>query len=128
MKKIALPTRNNAVDAHFGHCEHYSIFTIDNDNKIENMELFAAPQGCGCKSNIAPILAQKGVSLMLAGNMGMGAVNVLQSSGIEVLRGCDGEVSSVVEQYLNGNLNDSGKSCAQHQHHHGDENHQCDHH
>ena len=29
MEKIALPTRNGAVDDHFGHCECYTIFTLD---------------------------------------------------------------------------------------------------
>ncbi|PKP34744.1 MAG: dinitrogenase iron-molybdenum cofactor biosynthesis protein [Bacteroidetes bacterium HGW-Bacteroidetes-17] len=124
MKKIAVPTRNDIVDAHFGHCEHYSIFTINEKNVIIDKELYAAPQGCGCKSNIAPLLAEKGVYLMLAGNMGMGAVNVLQSSNIEVLRGCEGKVDEVVGQYLSGVLSDSGESCA----HHGSDDHQCEHH
>jgi len=31
MEKIALPTRNGAVDDHFGHCECYTIFTLDAD-------------------------------------------------------------------------------------------------
>ena len=26
--KVAIPTRNNVVDDHFGHCEYYTIFTI----------------------------------------------------------------------------------------------------
>lgn len=125
MKKIAVPTRNEVVDAHFGHCEYYSIYTINDDNQISNMELYEAPQGCGCKSNVASVLAEKGVSLMLAGNMGMGAVNVLQSQDIEVLRGCEGKVSEIVKKYLEGELSDNGESCAQHQHH--GENHQCNH-
>ena len=33
--KIAVPTRNNVVDDHFGHCEAYTIFTVDTNNKIE---------------------------------------------------------------------------------------------
>ena len=128
MKKIAVPTRNEDVDAHFGHCEHYTIFTINDDNTMVNKEFYAAPQGCGCKSNIAPLLAKEGVSLMLAGNMGMGAVNVLQSNNIEVLRGCEGKVKDVINQYLSDELNDSGESCAHHNHHHGSADHQCDHH
>ncbi len=128
MKKIALPTRNDNIDAHFGHCAYYSIFTIDENNKIVSQEMYTAPQGCGCKSNVASLLAEKGVSLMLAGNMGMGAVNVLQSSGIEVLRGCEGNVKNVVEAYLNGILNDSGESCAQHEQHQQGGEHQCGHH
>jgi len=128
MKKIAVPTRNDIVDAHFGHCEYYSIYTIDEDDKINDMELFSAPQGCGCKSNLASVLAEKGVRLMLAGNMGLGAVNVLQSNEIDVIRGCEGKVIDVINQYLKGELNDNGENCAQHENHHGQSDHQCEHH
>ena len=31
MMKIAVPTRDERVDDHFGHCDHYTIFTIEND-------------------------------------------------------------------------------------------------
>ena len=126
MKKIAVPTRNEIVDAHFGQCEYYSIYSIDENNELKDMELYAAPQGCGCKSDIASVLAKKGVSLMLAGNMGLGAVNVLQSNEIEVLRGCNGKVSDIINQYLKGELNDSGESCAHHDH--GHDSHQCENH
>ena len=128
MRKIALPTRNEQLDQHFGHCEYYTIYTIDEDDNIREMESFPAPQGCGCKSNIAPILAEKGVTLMLAGNMGLGAVNVLQSCEIEVLRGCQGKVKDIINQYLSGDLNDSGTNCSHHDNHHGQDNHQCEHH
>lgn len=128
MKKIAIPTRNELVDAHFGHCEYYSIYTIDEDEKIKDIELFEAPHSCGCKSNIASVLAEKGVRLMLAGNMGLGAVNMLQSSDIEVLRGCEGKVIDVINQYLAAELHDNGENCAHHDNHHGQDNHQCNHH
>lgn len=127
MKKIAVPTKNNLVDSHFGQCEYYSIYSIDNDDKIKDMELFAAPQGCGCKSDIASILANKGVSLMLAGNIGMGAINVLQSHDIDLVRGCDGKVTEVIKLYLSGKLLDSRESCANHNQPRN-EGHQCEHH
>ena len=84
--KIAVPTAGNVVDDHFGHCQFYTIFTIDN-NSVINKEILPSPQGCGCKSNIASVLSEMGVKYMLAGNMGQGALNVLNSNGIEVLRG-----------------------------------------
>ena len=31
MKKIALPTRNGLIDDHFGHCEFYTIFIVDEE-------------------------------------------------------------------------------------------------
>jgi len=116
--KIAVPTRNNKIDGHFGHCEYYTIFSIE-ENKVVDKEVLESPQGCGCKSDIAATLQQKGVKQMLAGNMGAGALSKLNAFGIEVLRGCEGDVDAVVANYLKGDLKDSGESCAHHGHHHG---------
>jgi predicted Fe-Mo cluster-binding NifX family protein len=117
--KIALPTTGKMVDEHFGHCQEYTVLTIDDARQIGEVETLPSPQGCGCKSNIASILKKKGVTLMLAGNMGEGAVNILAHHGIEVLRGCRGEVMKVAESYLDGTLRDSGINCRHHEHHHG---------
>ncbi|HAF28528.1 MAG TPA: dinitrogenase iron-molybdenum cofactor biosynthesis protein [Bacteroidales bacterium] len=116
--KIAIPTRNNNVDEHFGHCEYYTIFSIDENKNVVEKEVIDSPQGCGCKSDIAGILQQKGVKLLLAGNMGAGAMSKLNTFGIDVLRGCAGDVQAVTEAYLKGELNDSGESCDHHNHHH----------
>jgi predicted Fe-Mo cluster-binding NifX family protein len=114
--KIALPSNGNRVDEHFGHCEYFTVFTVNERNEILSEEKVSSPAGCGCKSNIAQTLAQMGVKMMLAGNMGQGAVNVLNSCGIDVLRGCTGEVREVAEHWLAGNLKDSGIACAVHEH------------
>ena len=114
--KIAVPTRENVVDDHFGHCAYYTIFTIEN-NEIVNRSTMPAPQGCGCKSGVAAILQAEGVSLMLAGNMGEGAKNVLEYHNIKVIRGCSGLVEDVVKAYINGQISDSGLSCSHHECH-----------
>jgi predicted Fe-Mo cluster-binding NifX family protein len=112
--KIALPSCQNQVDEHFGHCEYFTVFTIDDTRKIAYQETITPPPGCGCKSDIGLTLAQMGVKLMLAGNMGPGAVNVLGSHGIQVVRGCSGDVNDVVANWLSGELSDSGIVCCQH--------------
>lgn len=114
--KIALPSRQNMIDDHFGHCEYFSVFTVDDNKEIISLETIVSPAGCGCKSNIASILAEAGVTVMLAGNMGEGAVMVLNDSGIDVLRGCAGDVKKVVLKWLDGSLVDSGDSCHEHVH------------
>ncbi len=108
--KIAIPTRDNQVDNHFGHCAYYSIFVVD-DGKVLSQERLEAPQGCGCKSNIASILKDMGVELMIAGDMGAGAKSKLEASGIEVIRGCSGMVGMVLAGYLAGKVKDSGEGC-----------------
>jgi predicted Fe-Mo cluster-binding NifX family protein len=123
--KVAVPTRGNAVDDHFGHCEAYTVFTIDDNKKIVSSEILPSPQGCGCKSNIASVLQEMGVTVMLAGNMGNGALNVLMSHGIEVYRGNSGDVRKLTEAFLQDNVSDSGEGCHHHEHH--GEEHQCNH-
>lgn len=117
MMKIAIPTRENEVDDHFGHCEYYTVLTIGQDNRILSNEIIPSPQGCGCKSNIAGELEKMGVNVMLAGNMGQGALNVLTSHNIKVVRGCSGNIQNVVTDYLNGKITDSGIGCSSHEHH-----------
>ena len=54
--------------------------------------------------------------MMLAGNIGGGAINVLSGHGIDVVRGCSGNVREVVQNWITGNLVDSGMTCRQHEH------------
>ena len=110
MKLIAIPTRDGMVDDHFGHCAYYTVVTLDEQNQVIKQERLDSPEGCGCKSNIASVMQEMGITLMLAGNMGMGAYNKLS---------CQGKVDDILKAYLNGELKDSLESC---------DHHDCDHH
>lgn len=127
--KIAVPvTSSNQIDGHFGHCEFYNVITISVTKEIVDVQTMESPKGCGCKSNIASVLAEAGVTVMLAGGIGNGAINVLNNSGIEVIRGCSGNADEVVKQYIAGLVTDSGLSCRQHENHDGEGgDHQCNH-
>lgn len=114
--RIAVPANGNQIDNHFGHCQYFAVFTVDTNNNIISQEKMESPVGCGCKSNIAVDLANSGVTVMLAGGIGDGAVNVLASNGIRVIRGCSGNIKDVVEDFLNGKITDSGETCTQHGH------------
>jgi predicted Fe-Mo cluster-binding NifX family protein len=114
MRRIAVPARDGHIDDHFGHCDHYLIYSVE-EKKIIDIQRMECPQGCGCKSGVATTLAQMGVTVMLAGNMGDGAKNKLQEAGIKVIRGCRGEIDTVVTSYLAGFLVDSGEGCHSHE-------------
>ena len=124
MIKIAIPTKGNVVDDHFGHCEKFTIFTFSDNLDIQKSEVLPSPQQCGCKSNIASVLKEMGVKVMLAGNMGNGAVNMLEGQNIKVFRGCSGEVRQLTLAFGDGSVKDSGENCHSHS---GEENHQCNH-
>jgi predicted Fe-Mo cluster-binding NifX family protein len=127
--KIAVPVNLfNQIDGHFGHCEFYGIYSISETNEITDIQTIKSEQGCGCKSNIASVLAQDGVSVMLAGGIGGGAINVLNNAGIEVIRGCSGNPAKVVKEFISGLIKDSGVSCGQHEEHHAEGGgHICNH-
>ena len=111
---LAIPTRVGMVDDHFGHCAYYTIVTLDEQKNVVKSERLDSPEGCGCKSNIASVMQEMGITLMLAGNMGMGAYNKLNEHGITVIRGCHGKVDDVLKAYVDGQLSDSMESCDHH--------------
>ena len=112
--KIAIPTRDGVIDDHFGHCAYYTIFEIENKQIVATSRL-DSPEGCGCKSNIAAEMEQMGIEVMLAGNMGEGAKNVLEKHNIRVIRGCSGEIETLIKSYILGFVFDSGEACAHHE-------------
>jgi predicted Fe-Mo cluster-binding NifX family protein len=127
--KIAIPTHSGKVDDHFGHCEYFMVYTTNDNKEIIHEELIASPNGCGCKSNIVEQLSNIGVKVMLAGNIGGGAVNKLSSHNIAVIRGCSGDIKTVLNDWLNGNIKDNGELCLEHEHHHEHGHHhgnECD--
>ena len=124
--KIAIPTRGDIVDGHFGHCEYYTIITVDENKKITASESIQSASGCGCKSGIATLLRSKGVTIMLAGNIGAGAINVLEQNGIAVYRGCSGKATEVALAFIEGLITDSGVTCQAHEHGH-EHGHGCNH-
>lgn len=124
--KIAVPvTNNNQIENHFGHCKFYNVYTVL-DNRILDVQNIESEQGCGCKSNIANVLKEQGVTTMLAGGIGGGAVAVLNRANIEVIRGCSGTPEDIINQFVSGSLKDSGVSCQHHENHHGHD-HVCNH-
>ena len=123
--KVAIPTHSGKVDDHFGHCEYFMVYTTNDNKEIIHEELVASPNGCGCKSDIVEKLSDIGVKVILAGNIGGGAVNKLSSFGIAVVRGCSGDIKNVMNEWLKGNIKDTGELCQEHEHHHGNgHNHQ----
>ena len=122
--KIAIPTRDGYVDDHFGHCAYFTIMEIDGNGNVQSSERLDSPQGCGCKSGVASILREKGVEVLIAGNMGQGAVNKLAEQSISVVRGCHGKIEDVAKQFALGELKDNMEVCDHHDcHHHEGEGH-----
>jgi ATP-binding protein involved in chromosome partitioning len=122
MIKIAVPSREGLVDEHFGHCEEFRVFQFDENLTLVEESSIPSAEGCGCKSDIASVLAKAGVSCLVAGNMGEGAVRVLGAQGISVVRGASGDARAAAEAFARGAMVDSSVGCAGH----GEPGHECD--
>lgn len=108
--KIAIPSDQPGglearVSGHFGHCDLYTIVETDADG-IKSVGTLANPpheQG-GC---LAPVqmLADQGVTKLLAGGMGRRPLMGFNQVGIEVyFAGNQPSVGSSIQSYLSGQL------------------------
>ncbi|WP_304224669.1 DUF134 domain-containing protein [Gracilinema caldarium] len=97
---IAVPTdASGFIFPHFGHCELFAIYTVEGLN-ITAEQSFALPGLGGCKSGVASELAKKKVEVLIAQNIGEGAIRQLSSFGIRVIRGLSGSARAAVEAVL----------------------------
>lgn len=103
--KIAIACENNMVTEHFGHCESFSIFEVEN-NQINKSIVISNP---GHRPGFLPeFLGDMGINVIIAGGMGNSAIQIFNGKGIEVIVGANGETRTVAEQYLQGNLVTTG--------------------
>ena len=112
--KIAVACEGEIVTEHFGHCQNFKIYDIEN-NKIIKVESIPNP---GHKPGFLPeFLSQKGVNVIISGGMGGGAVDIFNEKKIEVITGAHGNASDAVKAYIEGKLKSTGSVCHEHQHH-----------
>jgi predicted Fe-Mo cluster-binding NifX family protein len=111
--KIAVASEGKMVTEHFGHCENFNIFEVDN-KKIVKAESIPNP---GHKPGFLPVfLHEKGVNVIISGGMGGGAVDIFNEKGIEVITGARGVAKDAADSYLKGELKSTGSVCHEHQH------------
>jgi len=111
--KIAAAAEGRMVAEHFGHCEGFDIFTVEN-GKISGREFVQNP---GHQPGFLPnYLNDLGVNTVIAGGMGGGAIQIFNEKGIKVITGASGEIEETVQNFLNGQLKSSGSVCKEHQH------------
>ena len=102
--KYAVPVSGGMVSAHFGHCDHFALFDVDEQKKeITKKEIIPSPEH---QPGLLPgWLAEKGASVVIAGGMGPRAQELFQQNGIKVLIGAlEGDPEKVVLDYLSGQL------------------------
>ena len=108
-EKIAIPTKNKALCAHFGHCDAFAIFEIE-DNRVVSESFIVPPPH---QPGILPgWLAEQGVTHVISGGMGHKAISLLNQFQISSHVGAPNKpATDLVNDYLSNNLVTGNNQC-----------------
>ena len=109
--KICVSAVANSLDAQldprFGRCPYFVI--VDSENmQFEGVPNMASGATGGAGIQAAQIIANKGVKLVITGNVGPNAFQALSAAGIRIVTGVSGTVREAVEKYKKGELRETG--------------------
>lgn len=106
---FAVPTINEKLCAHFGHCEKFAILET-NGSKVLNVNYLNPP--VHQPGTYPRFLAEQGVNVIISGGMGMKAQELFQQQNIEVFLGIHtDDPEKLVEHYLNDQLEPGQNLC-----------------
>ena len=109
--RIAIPLVKGKLSPHFGHCEEFALIDVDKEEKsIVRQEMTDAPPHQ--PGLLPPWLAEQGVNLVIAGGMGMRAVDLFKENDIDVVIGAPlDEPEVLAEAFLAGTLSKGENLC-----------------
>ncbi|TXT67193.1 MAG: Dinitrogenase iron-molybdenum cofactor [Promethearchaeota archaeon] len=107
--KIAIATDNGQVCAHFGRAPQFTFVTIENNEVIEKEVLSNPGHTVG---SIPEFVNKNNASCMIAGGMGMRAVQFFKQYGIDVIMGVQGSINEVIKKVIDGTLKGGESLCS----------------
>lgn len=111
--KIAIASEGKQVSGHFGHCEGFTIYEVEEDKLLSKNFV----QNPGHRPGFLPVFL-KGLetNVIIAGGMGETAQQLFGENGIEVVVGANGFCDDIIQQYVKKQLKSTGSICTEHQH------------
>jgi ATP-binding protein involved in chromosome partitioning len=109
--KYAVPVSNGIMSPHFGHCEQFALFDVDEQKKeIRRKEYVPSP---GHQPGLLPAwLAEQGASVVITGGIGSRAQMLFQQNGIRVVLGAlENDREKAVLSHVNGLLPTGDNIC-----------------
>ena len=109
MKKIAIPSTNNLLGVHFGHCEHFYIYETGK-GEVKKRDIITPPPH---QPDLYPDwLNKQNVTDVIAGGMGQKAIDNFKRKSINVHTGAPQESpDEIVQNFLNGTLETTENLC-----------------
>lgn len=93
---------DDSMDPRFGRCQYF-IIADTGSAQFEAIQNPAASAGGGAGTKAAQLVANKGVEVVLTGNVGPNAYNTLTAAGIKIVVGLTGiTVRQAVEGFKEG--------------------------
>lgn len=100
------PNLEGEIDPRFGRCR-YLVFVDPETLQYEAEENPSLEAASGAGINTAQFVANKGADVLITGNIGPNAYQVLSAAGIEMFTGVSGKILNVIEIYKSGDLKSS---------------------
>ena len=99
------------IDARFGRCPYFLVVEIEDKEikSVEAVENIAVQQAGGAGVSAAQIVGDKGVEIVITGNVGPRAFDVLIQLGIKIYQ-AQGKIKDVVNQFIEGKLEEIATS------------------
>lgn len=98
IKKVAIASEGSAVCEHFGHCEGFTLYSIDNGKSYQSrLYQKSWPQAW---LELPNLLNDNGVHVVIAGGMGAGAIEIFDEKDIDVITGARGQLDQTIAKYL----------------------------
>lgn len=119
--KIAVTYEAGQVFQHFGHCETFKIYEVEDGKVITSQVVNAVGSGHGA---LAGFLADQGVNALICGGIGGGARTALAEAAIELYPGVSGEADAAAAAWAAGTLVYDPDAVCSHHHDH-EEDHDC---
>jgi len=95
------PGLDAEVDPRFGRCAYFVIVDPDTMEFVA-LENSSAMAGGGAGIAAGQMVANQGVQVLLTGNTGPNAYQVLSASGVQVISGVTGRIRDAVDAYKRG--------------------------
>mgnify|MGYP001010104702 CR=1 FL=1 len=110
--KIAVASQGKYVSTHFGHCEGFTFYELDEDKVVKKY----FKENPGHRPGFLPdFLKDLGVNLVICGGMGQTAQQLFAQNSIEVIVGAEGHCDNVILKYLKNELESTGRVCREHE-------------
>ncbi len=115
--KIAVTTdEHHNVFQHFGHCETFTIFDVENKTLASKITVKNPSSG---HTATVELLKELGVNVLICGGIGSSAMSLLMEDDILVIPGTQGDIDVAVASYLDGSSMASYEAnCDHHDHAH----------